>query len=173
MDAQRRGAGHDLHSLREYQPHDDMRHIDWKATARQKRLIVREFNAEDDRRVHIALDTFVGEESDADARERFERAVTLAASLVSHFTDERAEVRFTDGDEDARYGVGREHLYECLRRLALVTPRPVEGLTKSRREFWQRIAPKTTDGGYVILITTAPRGTIPAELWRKSHVIYI
>ena len=169
MDAQRRGAGHDLHSLREYQPHDDMRHIDWKATARQKRLIVREFNAEDERRVHIALDTFVDDEGDADARERFERAVTLAASLVSHFTDERAEVRFTDGDEDALYGVGREHLYECLRRLALVSPRPA----KSRLDFWQRITPKTTVGGYVILITTAPRGTIPAELWRKSHVIYI
>ena len=173
MDAQRRGAGHDLHSLREYQPHDDMRHIDWKASARAARLIVREFNAEDERRVHIALDTFVDDGDDADTRERFERAVTLAASLVSHFTDERAEVRFTDGDEDARYGVGREHMYECLRRLALVTPRPAEAETISRREFWQRIAPKTTAGGYVILITTAPRGTIPAELWRKSHVIYI
>jgi uncharacterized protein (DUF58 family) len=173
LDAQRRGAGHDLHSLREYQPHDDMRHIDWKATARQKRLIVREFNAEDERRVHIALDTFVDDGDGADARERFERAVTLAASLVSHFTDELSEVRFTDGDEDTRYGVGREHLYDCLRRLALVTPRPAEADTKNRREFWQRIAPKTPTGGYVILITTAPRGTIPAELWRKSHVIYI
>lgn len=173
LDAQRRGAGHDLHSLRQYQPHDDMRHIDWKASARQKRLIVREFNAEDERRVHIALDTFVDDIGDLEARERFERAVTLAASLVSHFTDELSEVLLTNGDELARYGTGREHLYDCLRRLALVTPRPAEADTKSRQEFWQRIAPKTPAGGYVILITTAPRGTIPAELWRKSHVIYI
>jgi hypothetical protein len=28
----RRGAGHDLFSMRDYQPQDDLRHIDWKAT---------------------------------------------------------------------------------------------------------------------------------------------
>lgn len=173
LDSQRRGAGHDLHSLRAYQPHDDMRHIDWKATARAARLIVREFNAEDERRIHIALDTFIADSDGADARERFERAVTLAASLVSHFTDELSEVRFTDGEDETRYGIGREHLYECLRRLALVTPRVAEADATNRREFWQRITTGTPTDGYVILITTAPRGTIPAELWRKSHVIYI
>ena len=30
MASARRGAGQDLHSLRDYQPHDDVRHIDWK-----------------------------------------------------------------------------------------------------------------------------------------------
>ncbi|HST52161.1 MAG TPA: DUF58 domain-containing protein [Pyrinomonadaceae bacterium] len=208
LEAQRRGAGHDLHSLREYQPHDDVRHIDWKATARAARLIVREFTAEDERRVHIALDTFVdaGAGVDAvanvdararveanagvgpvssvetgggstsageDAAARFERAVTLAATLVTHFIAERAEVRLTDGDSDSRYGFGREHLYAALRRLALASPRHAGPDSLRRREFWRRIEPKASAGGYVILITTAARGTIPAELWRKSHVIYI
>ena len=59
LPSRRSGAGTDLHSLREYQPQDDMRHIDWKATARQKRLMVREFTADDERRVHVVLDTFV------------------------------------------------------------------------------------------------------------------
>ena len=27
--------------------------------------------------------------------------------------------------------------------------------------------------GYVILVTTAPRGTIPTDLWRKAHVIHL
>jgi uncharacterized protein (DUF58 family) len=198
LEAERRGAGHDLHSLREYQPRDDVRHVDWKATARQKRLIVREFTAEDERRVHIVLDTFVeatgkevaagkaaadvaavvgaagvGAASDEDVLVRFERAVTLAASLVAHFVDERAEVRLTDGEERSRYGVGREHLYACLRRLGVVSPRRATTDAPERREFWQRIEPATPAAGYVILITTAPRGTIPAELWRKSHVIHL
>ena len=204
LEAQRRGAGHDLHSLREYQPRDDVRHIDWKATARAARLIVREFTAEDERRVHIALDTFVDSVTDAgtkadsgasadvdstaraearagsgmngareDVAERFERAVTLAASLAAHFIAERAEVRLTEADSDSRYGVGREHLYATLRRLALAAPRPAGPDSTRRRDFWRRIEPKASGGGYVILIPTAARGTIPAELWRKSHVIYL
>jgi len=180
LEARRRGAGHDLHSLREYQPRDDVRRIDWKATARAGRLIVREFNAEDERRVHVALDTFVaaGEVANiagegADAAARFERAVVRAASLVAHFIEERSEVRLTVGEEESRYGVGREHLYECLRRLALVAPRAAAVDSRRRRDFWQRIAPHSSGGGHVILVTTAPRGTIPAELWRKSHVIYL
>ena len=171
LEAQRRGAGHDLHSLREYQPRDDVRHIHWKASARQRRLIVREYTAEDERRVHVVLDTFVEGGPDADAR--FERAVTQAASLVAHFLEERAEVRLTDGGGESRYGVGREHLYACLRRLALVEPRPAEADSLERREFWQRAEPPTPEAGYVILVTTAPRGTIPADLWRKSHVIHL
>ena len=171
LEARRRGAGSDLHSLREYQPRDDVRRIDWKATARSRRLIVREFNAEDERRVHVALDTFV--EAGEGAAARFERAVVRAASLVAHFVDERAEVRLTAGEEDGRYGVGREHLYECLRRLALVAPRPAAADSQGRLDFWQTIAPRSSGGGHVILVTTAPRGTIPAELWRKSHVIYL
>ena len=167
--------GHELHSLREYQPRDDVRHIDWKATARQKRLIVREFTAEDERRVHIALDDFIEDVGDAGARARFESAVTLAASLVAHFIDERAEVRLTSGGEELRQGAGREHLYASLRRLALIEPRAAGADTRRREEFFERIASGTSadGGGYVILITTAPRGTIPADLWRNSHVFYL
>jgi uncharacterized protein (DUF58 family) len=43
--------GHDLFSLRDYQPQDDLRYIDWKATARSRRLTVREFTSEDERRI--------------------------------------------------------------------------------------------------------------------------
>ncbi|MFL6333856.1 MAG: DUF58 domain-containing protein [Pyrinomonadaceae bacterium] len=171
LEAQRRGAGHDLHSLREYQPHDDVRHIHWKATARHGRLVVREFTAEDERRVHVVLDTFV--EDSPEALVRFERAVTEAASLVAHFLEERAEARLSDGEGESRYGLGREHLYACLRRLALVEPHRVAPDSLARRDFWQHVEPPTPEAGYVILVTTAPRGTIPADLWRKSHVIHL
>ena len=41
-----RGAGLDLADLREYQHHDDVRHIDWNVTARMQTPYVREFNEE-------------------------------------------------------------------------------------------------------------------------------
>jgi len=174
----RRGAGgHDLHSLRDYQPQDDMRHIDWKASARVERLIVREFTAEDERRVHIAFDTRVPPRtSEKEFAARFERGVTLAASLVAHFIDERAEVRLTLGDEQSRYGTGSEQLYESLRRLALVAPslKPADHGT-GEAAFWQQLAPAAhvLDNNYVILLTAAAPGSIPSHLWRQSHVIYL
>ncbi len=58
--------------------------------------------------------------------ERFERGVVQAASLIKHFIDERAEVRLVLGDEVGPFGSGTEHLYRCLRRLALVTPQDNE-----------------------------------------------
>src|SRR3989304_6858003 len=39
-----RGFGLDLADLREYQYHDDVRHIDWNVTARLQTPYVREFN---------------------------------------------------------------------------------------------------------------------------------
>src|SRR5678816_1846711 len=97
MPAMRRGAGHDLFSMRDYQPQDDLRHIDWKATARSRRLTVREFTSEDERRVTIVLDTRLpgeaAEEAKAELRQRFERGVVQTASLLKHFVEERAEVR--------------------------------------------------------------------------------
>ena len=64
MASARRGVGQDLFSLRDYQPQDDLRHIDWKATARSRNLTVREFTAEDERRITIVLDTRDLSESD-------------------------------------------------------------------------------------------------------------
>jgi uncharacterized protein (DUF58 family) len=180
----RRGAGHDLHSLREYLPQDDVRHIDWKATARARHLVVREFTSEDERRVHVVLDTRArNDESDADkASARFERGVTLAASLVAHFIEERAEVRLTLGDEQGGYGAGQEHLYASLRRLAIVAPeadaraaRERDARASTAPHLWDSIARAFagTDANYVILLTSAAPGTIPAHVWRQSHVIYL
>jgi uncharacterized protein (DUF58 family) len=174
----RRGAGHDLHSLRDYQPQDDLRYIDWKATARSQHLTVREFTAEDERRITIALDTrMTGDADEKDFAARFERGVTLVASLLAHFIDERAEVRLVLGEETGRYGVGTEHLHRCLRRLALVIPRPASAGVEAASEAtaWKEAVPPpvSSDGNYVILLTTATPGSIPSNVWRTSHVIYL
>jgi uncharacterized protein (DUF58 family) len=55
-----RGRGHELHSLRNYLHTDSARFVDWKVTAKAGRLMVREFAREDERRVMLVLDPFVG-----------------------------------------------------------------------------------------------------------------
>jgi uncharacterized protein (DUF58 family) len=50
------GAGTEYESLREYQADDDYRDIDWKATARRGRPVVRQFEVERSQTMVIAID---------------------------------------------------------------------------------------------------------------------
>lgn len=135
----RSGLGHDLLSLRDYQPQDDLRRIDWKATARTQALTVREFAAEDQKRVTVIFDRRIPRHSDAEkpirdklaaeqggssvvASERFEKGAALAASLVARFTREQAETRLIVDDAEIDRGPGQAHLYEMLKLLALAEP---------------------------------------------------
>ncbi|MEO3942481.1 DUF58 domain-containing protein [Paenarthrobacter nicotinovorans] len=52
-----RGAGTEFDSLRDYVRGDDVRSIDWRATARRTSVVVRTWRPERDRRVVIVLDT--------------------------------------------------------------------------------------------------------------------
>lgn len=52
-----RGAGTEFDSLRDYVRGDDVRSIDWRATARRSAVVVRTWRPERDRRVVIVLDT--------------------------------------------------------------------------------------------------------------------
>ena len=51
------GDGSEFESLREFTPGYDHRAIDWKASARQRKLLVREFEAERNHRVVLVFDT--------------------------------------------------------------------------------------------------------------------
>jgi hypothetical protein len=56
--ARRRGEGMDFESLRDYLPGDDPRRVDWRATARRSRLVVRQLQHERNHTVVIAIDFF-------------------------------------------------------------------------------------------------------------------
>jgi len=51
-----RGRGSDFERLRDYRREDEIRHIDWKATARNQRLISREYNVERNQNILLAID---------------------------------------------------------------------------------------------------------------------
>lgn len=67
-----------FHTLREYVPGDDRRHVHWRTSARIGKLMVRQFI--DNRRSHlgVVLDTNPSSYADAD---EFELTVSMAASL--------------------------------------------------------------------------------------------
>lgn len=52
----RRGEGLDFHQLREYREGDAPRQIDWKASARMRRLISREYREERDQQIILLID---------------------------------------------------------------------------------------------------------------------
>lgn len=186
----KRGLGQDLHALREYQPMDDLRRVDWKATARAQRLIVREFSAEDDKRVRIIFDTRLLHEDgekrktlreriedeqkgngSAPVSERFETGVEKCASLLAFFTEEQAEICLTVDAASSEFGVGREHLHECLKRLATVEPTFVERIeTESFAENIARILDES-ENSHNFIISTVQDADLRNENERKINLI--
>ena len=74
-----RGSGLDFADLREYQFHDDVRHIDWNVTARLATPYVREFNEERDLSAWFLLDL----SASVDFGSTTTRKSNVAADLVA------------------------------------------------------------------------------------------
>jgi uncharacterized protein (DUF58 family) len=56
LQRRRRGEGLEFHQLREYREGDAQRQIDWKASARMRRLVSREYRDERDQQIVLLLD---------------------------------------------------------------------------------------------------------------------
>ena len=162
-----RGRGHDLYSIRDYQPSDSARVVDWKATAKAQALKVREFTREDERRVELVFDPYLPAGADApEALARFERAVSFCACLAWHFFEIDSEMKFDAPDRETPVAPAGEIIYDVLRYLALVEPaRRPDG------NFLQRLA-QTTDT-FRIILTAQPRGSIPTGLWTSSYIVFV
>lgn len=76
------GAGTEFESLREYQPGDPYRDIDWKATARLGRPIIRRYEPERSQTLVIAIDAGRLMAAQAGALSRLDRAVNAALLLA-------------------------------------------------------------------------------------------
>jgi uncharacterized protein (DUF58 family) len=107
-----RGQGTEFDSLREYVPGDDVRSIDWRATARRSDVMVRTWRPERDRRVVLLLDTGRTSAARVDNEPRidtaFEASLLLAAlatragdrvDLLAYDRRVRARVQGATGPE--------------------------------------------------------------------------
>jgi uncharacterized protein (DUF58 family) len=185
-----RGRGHELHSLREYLPTDSARFVDWKISAKQGQLMVREFAREDERRVMLVLDPFVGslagqsesasfvssatpaaKKPGASAKSnpsgQFERAVALAACIAWHFGDLNSVMEFRTDRFSTPMAPAREIVYDALRELAVIQP---DSSTLGGAFLDELAADREI---FKIILTARPQGTIPTLLWTSSYFLFI
>ena len=80
---QRRGLGLEFHQLREFREGDSLRQIDWKATARQRTPIAREYQDERDQQIVFMLDCGQHMRSQDDELSHFDHALN-ACLLLSY-----------------------------------------------------------------------------------------
>ena len=194
-----RGRGHELHSLRNYQPTDSARFVDWKVSARSGRLMVREFAREDERRLMLVLDPAIswppsssvtGSQSGSLSTEyldRFERAVSLAACIAWHFYELGSVMQFRTPAFSTPVATAEEIIYDALRELAVIEPviqpsaapkasaaseppKP-DGAVGPSVAFLDSLTAETEI--FKIILTARPQRTIPTSLWSSSYFLFI
>jgi uncharacterized protein (DUF58 family) len=97
-----RGQGTEFDSLREYVRGDDVRSIDWRASARNRNVVVRTWQPERDRRVVLVLDTSrtsAGRVEDVPRLDSAMDAALLLAALAARAGD---RIDFVAGDRRVR-----------------------------------------------------------------------
>lgn len=183
-----RGQGTEFDSLREYVVGDDVRSIDWRATARRADVVVRTWRPERDRRVVIVLDTGrtaagrVGVDPTASDPAGWPRldwsmdAALLLAALASRAGD---NVDFLAHDRVSRAGVfgasRTELLAQLVDAMAPLQPTLVES---DWRAMASAIALRARRRSLVVLLTdlnptALDEGLLPVlpQLSAKHHLL--
>ncbi len=117
--------------LREYRPGDNPRLIAWRATARQRRLMVKEMEDDLGKRVTICLETYLPAGASRAARQRVEKAVSFAATLAVVLSRRNHRVTLLAGGAErirAATGKSGRGIEAVLERLATVTAGPAGGI---------------------------------------------
>ncbi len=132
----RRGGGADIRTLRDFVSGDDPRDLHWKQSARMRRWIVREREAERDRAVFLVVDNVLSARNDPAALERFERAISHCAGQALMLLSRGADVGFQSRGVKVppRSGRGqRGRILEALARLEPVAPEEAPPFPPMRR----------------------------------------
>jgi len=133
-----RGFGLDLADLREYQYHDDVRHIDWNVTARLQTPYVRVFNEDREITGWFLLD--LSPSMDFGSRALRKRSVstefvTVLARLLTRHGNRVGALLYGDRlDTVIPARAGRRHVLDLLHRL-LSRPQPSRSQPTNLRNF--------------------------------------
>ncbi|HCU25744.1 MAG TPA: DUF58 domain-containing protein [Deltaproteobacteria bacterium] len=122
-----RGRGMEFEEVREYQPGDEIRSIDWNVTARMGRPFVKVYREEREMTVMILVD--MSASLDFGTRERFKRETAAEVAAVLAYAaiksnDKVGLILFTDRVEKfipAKKGKG--HVYRVIQEVLTFKPR--------------------------------------------------
>ena len=132
---------------REFRDGDSIRDIDWRATARLSRAIVREYREEYFMRVAVILDTYVPSKATADQHDNFERAVSVAAGVSDYLgrQDYLVDI-FAAGSNVYHLTAGRSLAYldQILDILACVGESETEPFAVVEPQLMENLAQITT-----------------------------
>lgn len=125
-----RGQGTEFDTLREYVPGDDVRSIDWRATARRGDVMLRTWRPERSRRVVCVLDTGRTSAVLTDREPRLDAAIDAALLLAAVAQEAGDRVDLLAADHQMRAAVsgvsGRNLLPRLVNALAPLHPDLVE-----------------------------------------------
>src|SRR5687767_13744826 len=124
-----KGSGIAFEEVREYEPGDDIRSIDWNVTARMGMPYIKKFR--EDRELNILLAVDVSASSwfgsvDQSKRDLAAEVAALLAMTAMRSHDRVGLIRFAEGlQEWMPSRRGREHLLQVIRELLFAQPRRV------------------------------------------------
>ena len=178
--AQGRGGGTEFDSLREYGVDDEFRRIDWAATARSGKPIVRTYRAERNQTVLLLLDsgrTMAGRVADVPRLDHAMDAVMLLTSLATRLGDRAGLVAF---DREVRAVVAPGHARDQLSRVteAMYQLQPLLAESDYRGAFAETLARFRRRAMLVVLTELAEQAVsetlLPAlPLIARDHLVVV
>lgn len=121
----RRGGGAEIRTLRDFVAGDDPRDLHWKQSARMRKWIVREREAERDRTLILTIDNAVPDPSDPQSLAALERTISRCAGQALVLLSRGAEVGFHARGVDVQAAAGRPQRARVLDALARLEAVPV------------------------------------------------
>jgi uncharacterized protein (DUF58 family) len=102
---------------------------------------------------------------------RFEKGVIQAASLLSYFEEEQTEIRLIIDDRIGEFGIGKAHLHNALKQLALIEPIFIEnGSAEFSPETIEEIF-SGRENSYTFFVTAMKEEKLPAEIRQTAKVL--
>ena len=179
-----RGSGENFYSIREYHEGESSRVIDWKATAKSRKLMAREYVREDENRCLLILDTHYrapekdtreNAEKNDHADESFEKAVSLAAGFASRFIKEGSALEFLTPEVHIPSGAGEGQLYLVLEALAVLRCQTDAKLFQSAGSVEIRsvadLQKLISNQTFSVILSPLPEESFPAGIRRFARII--